>query len=193
MFRSLKALKGYTVEGINGEAGQVYDVYFDDRDWHVRHIVVAAGNATDQSRTLLAPISCTTIDKKCKRVYVLLTKEQLAGYCLDDSAAPPVSRQHQSGVWGDPYLRSVKEVLTYRALTRAGSEAGKVCDFIFNDQTWQITAIAVGTANGLIRARPEQVFSVNWRMRAVVITSEYQPTQRNLSGMCAFRQHALTA
>ena len=43
MLRSLKGIRGLTVEARDGAIGEVEDLYFDDQSWAVRYYVVDTG------------------------------------------------------------------------------------------------------------------------------------------------------
>ncbi len=58
-----------------------------------------------------------------------------------DRQAQSVPRDHQPG---DPHLRSAREVIGYR-VEGNDSEAGKVADFVLDDDVWQIKYLIVDT------------------------------------------------
>ena len=44
MLISATTLKGYSLEGLDGEMGKVREFYFDDRFWTVRYLVADTGS-----------------------------------------------------------------------------------------------------------------------------------------------------
>lgn len=52
---SCSALNGYAVDGEDGSLGRVDDLFFEERSWAIRHIVVVAGSWLASRRLRLAP------------------------------------------------------------------------------------------------------------------------------------------
>ena len=44
MLSKAKTLKGYRLDGLDGELGKVKEFRFDDQHWTIRHLVVDPGN-----------------------------------------------------------------------------------------------------------------------------------------------------
>jgi hypothetical protein len=44
MLNKAKTLKGYKLDSLDGEFGEVKEFYFDDRHWTVRYLVANTGN-----------------------------------------------------------------------------------------------------------------------------------------------------
>lgn len=44
MLRGISDLKRFTIAATDGNLGSMADLYFDDRNWAVRYLVVDAGN-----------------------------------------------------------------------------------------------------------------------------------------------------
>ena len=53
MRRSLKDLKGYTLQAIDGEKGKVKDFLFDDETWTIRYVEADLGNFFKENRVLI--------------------------------------------------------------------------------------------------------------------------------------------
>ena len=93
--RSIKALRGYTLQAVDGDIGRTKDFLFDDVDWAVRYMVADTGRWIPKRRVLISPISIGEPDWTARRVPVLLSKQQIQdapGVSEDE----PVSRQHES-------------------------------------------------------------------------------------------------
>ena len=82
----LKQLSDYRLHAKDGDIGHLRQVFFDDRDWRVRYLVVHTGSALLGRDALLIPETVTKIDDERRRIDVKLTHEQIEN-------APPVSSQ----------------------------------------------------------------------------------------------------
>jgi hypothetical protein len=105
MLRSVSELKQFTLGATDGDLGSVHDLYFDDRTWTVRYIVVDTSNWLSGRHVLVSPISVRSLDADRRSVRVALTTTQIKA-SPDVDTAKPVSRQHEielSRHYGYPY------------------------------------------------------------------------------------------
>ena len=105
MLRSINDLHGFAVEGIDGRIGRVEDLYFDDRAWTVRFLVVATGDWLDGRKVLISPIAVGDPDATGRVLPAAITREQVRR-SPDIDSRKPVSRQHeveQYAYYGYPY------------------------------------------------------------------------------------------
>ncbi len=84
--RRLKKLSDYTLHADDGDIGHLRQVFFDDRDWRVRYLVVHTGSWLLGRDVLLIPETVTKIDDDKRRIDVELTQQQI-------EEAPPTSSQ----------------------------------------------------------------------------------------------------
>jgi uncharacterized protein YrrD len=112
MLHRMQKLTGMTIGATDGEIGKIKDVYFDDRHWAVRYLVVDAGSWLENRKVLISPISVLGIDWDGQCVRVRLSREQVKGSPHIDTDKP-VSRQHEMDLmrhygypeyWGGPLL-----------------------------------------------------------------------------------------
>ena len=94
MLRSAKQLAGYKIAAVDAMVGKVDDVYFDDRTWEVRYLVVDTGKWLPGRRVLLAPTVVADAEDDARAVAVGLTQEQIRN-SPPSYADMPVSRQHE--------------------------------------------------------------------------------------------------
>lgn len=112
MLRKAKALKGYTLNSLNGEIGEVKEFYFDDQHWTVRYLVADTGTWLEGRQVLISPYALVAVNKEKQHIEINLTKKQ-----IEDSppleSDKPVSRQFEDAYygfygwpmyWGGPYL-----------------------------------------------------------------------------------------
>ena len=59
--RTMKRILGSDVLGTDGELGRVTDVYYDDRHWTVRYLVVQPSGVDRASQFLLSPIAVARV------------------------------------------------------------------------------------------------------------------------------------
>lgn len=94
MLRSVEKLKGYRIQAADGEIGKVDGLFFDERHWHVRYLVVDVGNWLFGRQVLIAPTAVTRIDAKAKQLFLSLTKERIKN-SPEVFADEPISRQKE--------------------------------------------------------------------------------------------------
>ena len=94
MLYRLEKLIGMSIAATDGTLGEIKDVYFDDRRWAVRYLVVETGDWLRGRKVLISPISVASIDWAGQSVRVRLTMQQVKG-SPDIDTAMPVSRQHE--------------------------------------------------------------------------------------------------
>jgi len=168
MYRRIGELAGYTIQATDGELGRVDEVYFDDRGWTVRYLVVKTGGWLFGRRVLLSPVSLGIADRARRVFPVQLTQDQVRRSPALDTDLP-VWRQHlfevqQYNAWpfnwdglaglpiavvrphGDPHLRSTRHVAGYRMQAKDG-EVGRVEDFLLDDMHWEIRYLMIGSGS----------------------------------------------
>jgi hypothetical protein len=99
MLRSMHDLKEYAIHATDGTVGHVKDIYFDDRAWVVRYLVVLTGSWLANRKVLISPIAIHHADWNDKILPVSITMEQVKNSPNIDTDKP-VSRQHEIGYLG---------------------------------------------------------------------------------------------
>ncbi len=94
MLCSLNQLTGFPVHATDGYIGSVTEVYFDDREWMIRYLVVETGHWLSSRRVLLSTLSTGKPDWKFKKIPVRLTREMVRTSPEIDTDKP-VGLQHQ--------------------------------------------------------------------------------------------------
>jgi len=77
--RSVNEVRGYHIEAADGEIGHVDDFIIDDKDWAIRSIVIKTGGWLSGRKTLVSPQSIEGISWTESKMFVNLTREQIAG------------------------------------------------------------------------------------------------------------------
>ncbi|NLW31731.1 MAG: hypothetical protein GXY77_09790 [Fibrobacter sp.] len=75
MFRSEKEIHGISVHAVDGLAGKVDQLVFDDRNWAIRYIVVDIGSWLSVKRVLISPAAIKHITKD--RLYTRNSGDQI--------------------------------------------------------------------------------------------------------------------
>ncbi len=112
MLNTVKTLKGYKLDSLDGEIGKVEEFYFDDQHWAIRYLVADTGNWLTGRQVLLSPYALAAVNKEEKLIAIDLTKKQ-----IEDSPSlysdKPVSRQFEESFyryygwpmyWGGPNM-----------------------------------------------------------------------------------------
>jgi sporulation protein YlmC with PRC-barrel domain len=187
MLRRAREMFGYSIRASDGEIGHVYNLYFDDRTWAVRYLIVQTGDWLNTRRVLISP-SVVTSNAPESRIYsVRLSRAQVQASPAVE-ADMPVSRREEISMavhygwpsyWspkppsspaleeldGDPHLRSVREVIGY-GIRACDGEIGHVDDIIIGEEEWTIRYAVVDTINWLpgrkVLLAAEWIEGVNW-------------------------------
>jgi uncharacterized protein YrrD len=105
MLRSMNDLEDCVIRATDGIIGQVKDLYFDDKAWVIRYLVVDTGTWLSSRKVLISPIAIGHPNWSEKTLPVSITKEQVKNSPAIDTDKP-VSRQHETthlGYYGYPY------------------------------------------------------------------------------------------
>jgi PRC-barrel domain len=94
MLRSSKDLEGCTIGATDGAIGHVDDLYFDDRKWVIRYLVVNTGSWLTNRKVLIAPVAILHVDWVQKSLSASITRQQVRN-SPDIDTNKPVSRQHE--------------------------------------------------------------------------------------------------
>ena len=92
--RRIRELTDLTILASDGEIGSVQEVYFDDRNWAIRYLVVKAGGWLLSREVLLAPAAVSGISDANRTMKVALTRDQIKR-APPSEAAKPLSRDYE--------------------------------------------------------------------------------------------------
>jgi len=97
MLQSIRKLEDIRIlaTALEGEVGNVKEVYFDDEQWVVRYLVVDTGGWLGGRSVLISPYAVQSIDWQHRAVFVNLTRRQVEGSPGIDTDKP-VSRQQEA-------------------------------------------------------------------------------------------------
>lgn len=171
--RRARDLQGEAIFAHDGQIGFVADLYFDDKVWTARYLVVDTGRTMPRREVL---IPCELIARGGSgdgSIRVRLTREEVEKSPEADTALP-VSRQHElsyaARARSDPHLRSSEVVTGYYVQGRDGT-AGHVRDILVDSRDWTIAAFVVATYYWLpgrgVVISPWSVERIDWPDRVV--------------------------
>ncbi|MDQ7827068.1 MAG: PRC-barrel domain-containing protein [Candidatus Eremiobacteraeota bacterium] len=99
MLIKAKTLKGYKLDGLDGEIGKVKEFYFDDQYWAIRYLIADTGNWLTGRQVLISPYALLSVIKEEHHIGIDLTKKQIEDSPPLDSDKP-VSRQFEESYYG---------------------------------------------------------------------------------------------
>src|SRR5512141_3045075 len=94
MLYKANTLKGYKLDSLDGEIGQVREFYFDDQHWAIRYLVADTGNWLTGRQVLISPYALIAVNKEEHHIDIDLTKKQIEESPSLNSDRP-VSRQFE--------------------------------------------------------------------------------------------------
>ena len=165
-------LSTYRLDATDGVAGRVHDLYFDDRRWLVRYLVVDVHHALSSRRVLISPVCVRSTDAGSRRFTVSLTREQIRR-SPDVDADRPVSRQHEVMLHeADPHLRSMRAIRGYTVIGRDAA-VGHVDDFLVDCGAWTVSDVLIARRQWLAGTRRclpvSAIGRVSWVGKAVYL------------------------
>jgi hypothetical protein len=75
MLIKAKTLKGYKLNGLDGEIGKVKEFYFDDQYWAIRYLVADTGNWLTGRKVLISPYALIAVNKEAKLIDIDLDQK----------------------------------------------------------------------------------------------------------------------
>lgn len=94
MLHTLNDLNGFAIQATDGNIGTVKDLYFDDRRWVVRHLVVETGSWLESHKVLLSPVVIQHVNSEDKTLLVSLSMNEGKESPHIDTQQP-VSQQYE--------------------------------------------------------------------------------------------------
>jgi uncharacterized protein YrrD len=99
MLFKAKTVKGYKLDSLDGEIGNVQEFHFDDRHWTIRYLVADTGDWLTGRQVLISPYALVTVNNEKQNIEINLTKKQIEeGPSLESDK--PVSRQFEEDYYG---------------------------------------------------------------------------------------------
>ena len=137
MLSKAETLKGYKLDSLDGELGEVEEFYFDDRHWTIRYLVADTGSWLTGRQVLLSPYALVAVNRDMQQIAVNLSKKQIEdGPSLDSDK--PVSRQFEEAYygyygwpmyWDGPYVWGPSPyVVREREQRKTSTQSGKAWD-----------------------------------------------------------------
>jgi uncharacterized protein YrrD len=112
MLIKAKTIKGYNLNGTEGDIGSLKEFFFDDKYWTIRYLVVKTGRFFSRKQVLISPYFLAYVDYQAGLINIGLTKDEIENSPPLDSDRP-VSRQFEEAYhgyhgapvyWGGPLM-----------------------------------------------------------------------------------------
>jgi sporulation protein YlmC with PRC-barrel domain len=179
-------MQGTQIYAIDGELGNLKDVYFDDTSWKVQYFVVELGSWFTGKEVLVPPEVVLPFDGNSLEVSMTKAELKLCPYAdsaipvslqqryrqrslfeLASSAGalsaggpfivPPMSSELLDVSAIDPHLRSCNNITGY-AIVAIDGEIGNVEDFLVDDAKWLIRFMIGSVNNQTINEYNKKLF-----------------------------------
>lgn len=103
--RSAAELRGYHIEGSDGQIGQVHDFIVDDETWEVRYLVISTTNWWMGKEVLVSPLWASSVSWEERIVHVDMSRQSIKESPEFDACAG-INREYESSLY-DYYGRPV--------------------------------------------------------------------------------------
>ena len=103
--RSVKFIRGYHIQGSDGEIGHVEDFIIDDETWQIRYLVVNTSNWWLGKQVLVSPFWCDKVSWESSMIYLGLSRAEVKD-CPEWDPEAPVNRVYEKRLF-DYYGRPV--------------------------------------------------------------------------------------
>ncbi|MBN1641382.1 MAG: PRC-barrel domain-containing protein [Anaerolineae bacterium] len=178
---------GFTVHASDGDVGHVRDLYFDDREWKVRYMVVNTGPWLLGRRVLLAPRCVELVRWQMDELEVGLTQDQVA-HSPHIDLAKPVSRQREEELhryygWAPYWRTGALPLIVAEPPPGAAPSAEREGDPHLRS-TREVTGYRIQATDGEI-GHVDDFFvdATSWTIRYVVVdTGDWLPGRKVLVG-----------
>ena len=144
MLRGIGDLKRFSIAATDADLGSVSDLYFDDRSWAVRYLVVDAGRWLPGRRLFVSPRSARTSAPTTLHVGVSKRQIEIGSASSAQSCGVLPESLVRAGGDGDSHLQAATAVVGYAIRTEDG-EIGHVKDVLVDDKAWTIRYLVVDT------------------------------------------------
>ena len=144
MLRGISDLKRFTIAATDGNLGSVGDLYFDDRSWAVRYLVVDTGPSLPGRRLFVSPISVRRSDPTTLRLGLSMKEVEIRSVSSAQPCGVLPESLARAGDGGDLHLQTATTVMGY-AIRAEDGEIGHVKDVLVDDKAWAIRYLVVDT------------------------------------------------
>jgi hypothetical protein len=125
------------IDALDGRLGTLEDLYFDDRDWSVRCVLVKSGLPMRREHLLVETAALQRSEWPDTHLGLCVTRREARSHLAADALEPTIER---AGSPAFTHLRSMRAVSTYRLSARDGY-AGRVKDLVIDDRTWSVAHV----------------------------------------------------
>lgn len=166
---SVRLLHRQPVLAVNGTAGELADILFDDSRWNVRYLVIDDLGPMPRRDVLVQPSQVQSVDGA---IQLTLSRDELKICPGLDEDRPVYLQYDMHGIPrpADPHLRSAEIVLGFAFRTQ-GKTAGRLTDIEIDIAHWAITSLVADNGVWLPGKRravdPRKVRTIDWIARTI--------------------------
>lgn len=189
MFHNMARLRGTRIGATDGEIGELMGLFFDEKTWQIRCLVLDTGHWLGGRKVLIAVDYFQRPKGRGEKLHVNVTRDQIENspaLLKAESARGQIGKlsvfdyhilepsREFSLVGPEPgiigkldtrLLHGTDEVAGYTIHTTDG-DIGHLVDFIFDDESWIVRYLVVDTGSWWpgrkVLLSPEWVESMNW-------------------------------
>lgn len=175
---------GTRVEAGTAFIGRVKDIYFDDQEWKVRHLLISFRGQSGEFQRLIPPHRLVGYDNRRQRMLLGLSDLEVLESPLPEEIKPvckqyesfsmgsPSSRNSAFGRVCDPHLRAWKAVASCE-LEYGGGPAGLLHNMAFDQQSGlvrnlQVTQVVEGRWVHF-QVLPSAVERISWATQRIYL------------------------
>jgi len=165
----MRLLHRQPVLALDGTAGELADILFDDERWLVRYLVIDDLGPMPRRAVLVQPAQVEGFDGAMQ---LRPRRDDLKKYPGLDEDRPVYLQYDMHGIPcpADPHLRSAEIVLGF-ALRIQGKPAGRLRDIEIDVARWTVSALVADSGIWLPAKRravdPRQVRAIDWIARTI--------------------------
>jgi sporulation protein YlmC with PRC-barrel domain len=97
--RSMQQVRGYHIQGMDGEIGHVEDFVIDDETWAIRYLIVDTRNWWPGKKVLVSPQWIERVSWSESKVFVNLSRDAIKE-SPEYTAESLISRDYEAGLYG---------------------------------------------------------------------------------------------
>jgi len=191
----LEDLNDYTLHARDGALGQLVDVYFDDRDWQVRYLVVRTGGWLLGRDVVLLPDMVDGVDHDARQIDIDLTRDQIR-HAPPAESRLPVSRHYEQLLyrhydwppyWGDDELLGLGSAVPPHADDTPPAAPPEEPANAHLRSGAEVAGYRIGTIDGSFGEVKDLIVEVpGWRLRYFGVATGNWLTGREVLIACAW-------
>ncbi|MQA29204.1 MAG: hypothetical protein GEU82_05100 [Luteitalea sp.] len=171
-----RRLKGTLVRGTDGDLGVVEGLYFDEKDWTVRHLIIGRDKALKEGSVLVSPTSIRPNWNIAMLVANIGQRE------IRDSAEVGGDADLRPTRPASGQTRNTDQLMGFH-LKATDGDIGHVDDLLIDEASWRICYLVVDTSNWIggkwVAVVPSVLRSIDWTDRTIEVAITRDEVKRS--------------